>query len=154
VFQSASALTTSPSCAELVLLPLAVALAQLPLLPVEDRPRQAVATLPAVELHEDAPAVCLVVNVGEEVERLGNPAQLADGPRQRRRATIAPQGAQQFRRADRPELQGAGHAQQILPVGGDELSVDPLARHPVERAVVGPRVEAPEARLPDVRQPR
>jgi len=49
----------------LVLLPLAVALAEPPFLPVEGRARQVVSALPTVALHQDAAAVRLVVDVGQ-----------------------------------------------------------------------------------------
>ena len=67
---------------ELVFLAFAIALAGLAALAVEDHPGHTVATLSAVQLREDAPAVGLVVEVGQQVERLGHPPQLADRPRQ------------------------------------------------------------------------
>jgi hypothetical protein len=69
--------------AELVFLAFAVALAQLPALAVEDGPGEGMSALGPVELGQDAPAVGLVVEVGEQVEGLGDPAELGDGPAQR-----------------------------------------------------------------------
>jgi len=66
--------------AELVLLAFAVALAQLPALAVEDGPGEGVPALGPVELSEDPSAVGLVVEVGEQVEGLGDPAEFGDGP--------------------------------------------------------------------------
>ena len=54
--------------AELILLPLAVALAELAALAVKDDPGELVATLAAVELDQDAPAVALVIDESQEVE--------------------------------------------------------------------------------------
>ena len=87
---------------ELVLLAFAVALADLATLAVEDRPRHAVATLSAVQLREDAPAVGLVIDVGQQVERLGHPPQFADRPRQGRGAAAPQQRTDQLRGADGP----------------------------------------------------
>jgi len=68
---------------ELVLLAFAVALAQLPALAVEDGPGEGVPALGPVELSEDPSAVGLVVEVGEQVEGLGDPAEFGDGPPER-----------------------------------------------------------------------
>jgi hypothetical protein len=73
-----------PERPELVLLPRAIALAQFPLLPVEDGARQAVAALPTIELRQDASAIRFVVDEREEVQRFGEAPELADGPRQPR----------------------------------------------------------------------
>jgi len=70
----------------LVLLPLAVALAQLATLAVEDLAGQPVAGLLQVELRADLAAVRLVgVDEGEQVQRLGDAAVLGQRPSQRGR---------------------------------------------------------------------
>jgi len=63
--------------AELVFLSFAVALAQLATLSVENGPGERVPALGPVELGGDPPTVGLVVEVGEQVEGLGDPAELA-----------------------------------------------------------------------------
>jgi len=60
---------------------------------VEDGPGKGVPALGPVELGEDAPAVDLVVEVGEQVEGLGDPAELGDGPAERGRPAAALQDA-------------------------------------------------------------
>ena len=67
---------------ELVFLALAIALADFAALTVEDRPGHTVAALPTVQLREDAPAVRFVVEVRQQVKRLGHTPQLANRPRQ------------------------------------------------------------------------
>jgi len=71
----------------------AVALALLPALAVEDGPGEGVSAFGAVELGEDAPAVGLVVEVGEQVEGLGDRAEFGDGPSERGGAAAALQDA-------------------------------------------------------------
>ena len=82
--------------AKLVLLAIAVALAQLPTAPMEDDTGELVALFTPVELDQDAPAVGLVVNVSQQVlglddaaefrQRLGQPG--AEGP-SARKSTLA-----------------------------------------------------------------
>ena len=133
---------------ELVLLALAVALADLATLAVEDRPRHAVAALTPVQLREDSPAIGLVIEVGQQVERLGHPPQLADRPRQGRGTAAPQQRADQLRGADGPPRQRSRHPQQVIPVPRDQLGVAPgaapgrSARHSRRRgpcARTGPR---------------
>lgn len=69
------ALRTSPRAPSWVFLSFAVALAALA---VEHRAGQGVAALGAVEVGEDAPSVGLIVEVCEQVEGLGDPAQFGD----------------------------------------------------------------------------
>jgi hypothetical protein len=62
----------------LIFLPLAVALAGFSTWPMQDPTRQAVATFAPVELRQNASTVGLIVNLGQEVEGLGDPADLAN----------------------------------------------------------------------------
>ena len=131
------ALTTRPEGAELILLPLAVALPQLAALAVEDDAGEPVASFAAVELDQDAPAVGLVVDVGQQVERLDDPAELLQCPRQPGRPIVRLKRAHQPAGLHEPQLQRAGQAQQIVPVLGDEACLDPVRRQLVEGAIVG-----------------
>jgi hypothetical protein len=56
--------------------------------------------------------------------------------------------------AHKAELERAGHAQQIVPITGNEIGVDAVPSDAVERSVVGARIDAIEARLAQIRQPR
>src|ERR1700738_2042614 len=67
--------------AELILLALAVALAQFTALAVEDNAGELVTALAAVELVEDTAAVGFVVDVGQQVERLDDAGELFQRPR-------------------------------------------------------------------------
>src|ERR687894_3208687 len=73
---------------ELVFLAFAVALAQLAPLAVEHHARELVPSLAAVELHQDAPTVALVVDVRQHVEALRQPAPLLQRAGQLGRAVL------------------------------------------------------------------
>src|ERR1017187_5948630 len=62
--------------AELVLLAFPIALPQFATPAVKDDTRELVPSLAAVELDQNAPAICFVVNEPEQVDRLDQPAQL------------------------------------------------------------------------------
>src|SRR5712691_9513954 len=68
--------------------------------------------------------------------------------------TAALEGAHEVVGAHKAELERAGHAQQIVPITGNEIGIDTVASDAVERSVVGARVDAIEARLAQIRQPR
>jgi hypothetical protein len=87
--------------AELVLLALAVALAQLAALAVEHGAGEPVAALAAVELGQDAAPVALVADVGEQVEALHHPPPLLQRAGEPRRALA---------RLQRPDQAGGLHA--------------------------------------------
>ncbi len=119
---------------------------------MEDGPGQRVAAFGAVELGEDAPAVGLVVEAGEQVEGFGNPAEFGDGSAELGRTSAALQDAQELAGTDGAGGQAAGDAQQVVPVRGDEVGVDGVAGQAVELAVVGGSGDAPEAGGADVGQ--
>lgn len=74
--------------AELVFLPFPVALPELSPLAVEDGPGKGMTAFGAVELGEDPPPVGLVVEIGQQVEGLGDPAEFGErGPERRGPAT-------------------------------------------------------------------
>ena len=73
------ALTTSPQGAELVLLAIAIGLAQFAAVAGEDLAGQRVAGLAPVDLGEDAPAVGLVIEVSQQEDGLGDAADLGEG---------------------------------------------------------------------------
>jgi len=74
--------------AELVFLPFPVALPELSPLAVEDGPGEGMTAFGAVELGEDPPPVGLVVEIGQQVEGLGDPAEFGErGPERRGPAT-------------------------------------------------------------------
>src|SRR4051812_2114727 len=65
--------------AKLVLLAIAVALAQLPATPMENDASELVALFAPVELDQDTPAVSLVVDVGQQVLGLDDAAEFGQG---------------------------------------------------------------------------
>ena len=93
---------------ELVLLALAVALAQFAALAVEHSTGKLMPALAAVELHQDAAPVCLVVDVGQQVEALDHAAPLLQGAGQPGRAVVSLQGADQPGGLHGAELERAG----------------------------------------------
>ena len=76
MFHSTRTFTTCPSELSWSSCPLAIALAHFPSPSVEDRPGEAVARFLSVELGEHP--VGFVVDIGEEVQGLGNPAEIDD----------------------------------------------------------------------------
>src|SRR3954452_7712026 len=142
-----------PKRAELVLLALAVALAELAPLAMEDDAGELVTALAAVELHQDAPAVALVVDEAQQVERLHQAAQFLECAGEPRRAVVRLQRAGEAGGAHDPELQGARGAGGGGPGLGDEPHVDPVGRQLVEQAVICLRVDAPEPRAAHVGDP-
>src|SRR3954452_18036492 len=67
---------------ELVLLPFAIALPQLAALAVKNDAGELVASFTAIELDEDAAAVRLVIDISQQVERLDDPTEFLQRPRQ------------------------------------------------------------------------
>jgi hypothetical protein len=92
--------------AQLVLLAFAVALPQFAPLAVEDCPRHAVPALATVELGEDTAAIRFVVEVIQQIKRLGYAPKLTDGPTECRGAPTALKAADQLRGTHRAHLQG------------------------------------------------
>ncbi len=84
------------------------------------------------ELGEDAPPVGLVVEVGEQVERLGDPAQFGDGAPGWGGPAAALQDTQDLAGAHGAGGQAAGDAQQVIPVRGDQRGVDSVAGDAVQ----------------------
>ena len=60
-----------PQCPELILLAFAIALPQLAAFPVENRTRQAMAPFAAIQLQKRRAAFAFVVNVPQDMQRLG-----------------------------------------------------------------------------------
>ena len=81
--------------AELVLLAFAIALAKLAALAVEYGAGELMPALATVELHQDAAPVCLVIDVGQQVEALHCAAPFLQGAGQPGRAVVGLQRADQ-----------------------------------------------------------
>jgi len=92
----------------------------------------------------------LVVEVGEQIQGLGDPAEFGDGPAERGGPAAALQDAQELGAADGAGGQAAGYPEQVVPVRSDEVGVDLVAGQAVERPVVGGAGGAPEAGGADV----
>ncbi len=95
-----------PEGAELVLLTLPVGLAQLPAPAVEDFAGQRVARLATVDLGEDAAAVGLIIEVGQQEDRLGDATDFGERSSKGAGATAAVKDPQQLRRPYRAGEQG------------------------------------------------
>lgn len=117
---------------------------------MEDDAGELVATFAAVELEQDAPAIALVVDEPEEVERLHQPPDLLERAGEPGRAVVGLEHAGEPCRAHDAELQRSREAQQIVPVLDDKLDVDPVGGELVEDAVVGLGVGPPEPRAANV----
>ena len=130
--------------AELVFLAVAVGLAQLALVAVEDDPGDGVSALVAVEPEAGLAAELLAVDPGEQVQSLGDPAEFGDRASESAGASGALEDAQQLGRADGPGGQRAGDTEDVLPLLADQVGVDAVAGEAVDWPVVGVMVDAPE----------
>ena len=70
-------------------MPLPVALTQFPTLSMKEPAGEAVTAFPTIELGENTPAVRLIIDIGQQVEGLGDPANFANGAGQCRRSRPA-----------------------------------------------------------------
>ncbi len=152
-FQSTLTLTTGPSAPSWSSWPFAIALAQFAALAVEHGPGEPVATLAAVQLHQDSAAIALIVYVGQDIKALHHAAPLLQGPGQFGRPIVGLQGANQSAGLHEAELERAGQAQQVVPILSDQWHRDPLARQAVQGPVIGVGVQAPEAGAANVGEP-
>ena len=139
--------------AELLFLFVPVSLPDLAALAVANAPGQAVPELLAVELGEDAAPLLLTVNVAEHVQRLDDAAEFGERAGQRGWPVLHLQDAHDGPGMDAAQLQRPGQAQHVLPVLGDQVDIDAVAREPVQRAVIGALVDAPEPGVADVGEP-
>ena len=79
------------------------------------------------------------------MQRLGDAAELGDRATESAGASAALQDAQQLGCAEGAGGQGAGDAQDVLPLLADQLGVYAVASEAVERPVAGVAVDAPES---------
>lgn len=140
--------------AELILLALPIPLPQLPALAVKGGARKHVTALTAVELNEDATAVAVVVEVVEQVDGLDDAAEFGQRPRKPCRAVVGLKRSDKPRGLHHAKLQGAGKAQQVVPLLGNQLGVDAIGSQTIEGAVIGRGINAPQAGSARVGEPR
>ena len=93
---------------ELVFLAFAVGLSQLPLVAGEDDPGDGVPALVAVEPGAGLAAQLFAVDPGEQVQRVGDPAEFGDRSAESAGVSAALEDAQQLGGADGPGGQRAG----------------------------------------------
>ena len=98
-----------------------VGLAQLPLVVVEDDSGDGAPAFEAVEPDAGLATELFAVDPGEQVERLGDPAELGDRATKAAAASAALQDAQQLGGADGAGGQRPGDAQDVLPLLADQL---------------------------------
>jgi hypothetical protein len=104
--------------ARLVQLVLFVLPADLAFIGEKEKPAEGMEGLALVELGVDAAPILLAFQVSQDEERLDQPAVFLKCPSQRVLSGIRLQLADKERRGDPPELQGPGHAQEIVPAPG------------------------------------
>jgi len=92
---------------ELIFLVFAIAPPRRPALAVEPHAGKLMATLDAIKLHLDSPPVCLVLNVSKKVKRLHEPPHLLQRAGEFGWPVLGLQRADQTRRLDGAELDGA-----------------------------------------------
>jgi hypothetical protein len=129
--------------AELIFHPLVVLLPQLARLAVEDVPPQVVPGFLQVAHGLDVAAVVGVVDEGQHVPGLEDPAVGGDRVAQRGGVAVAGDRPQHVVGAHRAGVDGGGDPQDVGPVAADRLQVDPAAGG-IQRPVVGLRVDPPQ----------
>ena len=87
------------------------------------------------------------------MQRLDDAAELGERASQRSRPVLYLQDAHDGAGMDAAQLQRPGEAQHVLPVLGDEVDVDAVAREPVQHAVIGSLVDAPKSGVADIGEP-
>lgn len=91
---------------------------------VMNAPAEAMAQFGMVELGQDAPAECRVVDVVKNVDRLGDPADFGECARRGGRLIFHLKGPHDAHRLEMPEFQRASETDHIRPVGGSWALAD------------------------------
>jgi hypothetical protein len=102
--------------AKLLFLPLLKRASDFAALAVVNAPAEAVAQFRVVELGQDAPPERRVVDVAQDVDCLGDPADFGERARQGGRLVPHLKGSHDAGRLEMPEFQRAGEADEIRPV--------------------------------------
>jgi hypothetical protein len=135
---------------KLVLLSLAIALAQFAALAMEEDAGELMASFATVELDEDASAIAVVVDKAQQVKRLDEAAQLLQSASEFCGPVVGLQGAGESAGAHHAKFQRTGKAQQVISVLGDQPQVDLIAGQIVEDAIIRLLVHTPEPRSADI----
>ena len=117
-------------------------------------PSEAMAQLRVVELGENAPSERRVVDVVEDVDCLGDPADFGERARQCGRLISHLKGPHDARRLEVSEFQRTGEADDIGPIVSDQCEVDGAFAKAVERAVIGFAIDPPQLDVAEVGQAR
>src|SRR5450755_3438695 len=111
------------------------------------------ASFAAIELVQGAAPPVLIVDVGQDIQRLVDAPELREGLSQAGGPVADLHHAHDIGSRNAPELEGSREAQKIVPVRRNEREIDFVSGHIVEFTVVGMRVDPPQARAADVGQP-
>ncbi len=128
----------------MVFLTFTITLTQFSAFSMEDDAGELVATFTAIELDENTAPVGFIINEAQEIKRLDKATELLQGASEAGWPVIGLEGSGESSGLDDAEFEGAGETQQIVPMVGDQLHVDPVRRDIVEDAVVGFCIGAPE----------
>ena len=132
-----------PESAEFLLLPFAVGGADFAPSAMTDPPCQFVAKLMPVELGEDTPAFFGVVDVIEDMKRFDETAQFGQSACEGSGPVLDLQDAHDSASLDAAELKRCSETQKIIPAFFDQVDIDTMTGHRVERSVVGLFVDPP-----------
>src|SRR5947207_9851037 len=105
----------------------------------------AVPSLPAIQLDLDASAIVLVINIIEQIERLGDPTKLRNSSPKRCRSPSTLESLDESRSMNRSHFERPSHTQDIIPVGDNQMRINPMSCQSVQRAIIGSWVYSPEA---------
>ena len=139
---------------ELFFLPLLERASDFAALAVMNAPTETVTQFGMVELGQDAPTERRIVNVAQNVDCLGDPADFGEGARQCGRLIPDLERAHDAGGLEAPEFQRSGEADHIGPVIADQAEIDGALAEAVERTVIGLAVDAPQLGVAEVGQPR
>ncbi len=121
---------------------------------VMDAPSEAMAQFRVVELGQDAPSERRVVDVVEDVDRLGDPADFGQRARQGGRLVPDLERPHDAGGLEMPKFQRAYEADDIGPIIPDQREIDDAFAEFVERTVIGFAIDPPQLDVAEVGQAR
>jgi hypothetical protein len=116
-------------------------------------PAETVTQFGVVELGQDASPEFRIVDIAQNVDRLGDPADFRECPCQCGGLIPDLECPHDSRSPEMPEFQRARKADHIRPVIADQSKIDGAYAKAVERAVIGFPVDAPQLHITQISQP-
>ena len=118
--------------------------------PVINASPQSVSEFLTVQLHQNSPAECGVVDVVQDVERLDDAPELGESFGQGRRPILDLQHAHDACGFELAQLERPSQPDQVGPVLDDQTDIDGPVGDRAERAIIGVFIDAPEPGPADI----